>query len=45
MSAGPYLLLDAGGTLLFMDRDYLSRLVDRHGFQVEAERFYDEHFR
>jgi HAD superfamily hydrolase (TIGR01549 family) len=43
--AKPYLLLDAGGTLLFMDQDYLSRLVDAHGFQVEAKRFYDEHFR
>ncbi|HID86110.1 MAG TPA: HAD family hydrolase [Anaerolineae bacterium] len=45
MSAKPYLLLDAGGTLLFMDQDYLSRLADRHGLQVEAERFYEQHFR
>lgn len=41
----PYLLLDAGGTLLFMDQDYLSRLADTQGFQVEAKRFYDGHFR
>ena len=41
----PYLLLDAGGTLLFVDQDYLSRLADTHGLQVEAERFYEEHFR
>jgi HAD superfamily hydrolase (TIGR01549 family) len=41
----PYLLLDAGGTLLFMDQDYLSRLADTQGLQVEAERFYDGHFR
>jgi len=41
----PYLLLDAGGTLLFMDQDYLSRLTDMQGFQVEAKRFYDGHFR
>ncbi len=41
----PYLLLDAGGTLLFMDQDYLSRLADRHGFQVEAGQFYEQHFR
>jgi len=45
MSAKPYLLLDAGGTLVFMDQDYLSRLADAHGFQVEARRFYDEYFR
>lgn len=41
----PYLLLDAGGTLLFIDQDYLSRLADAHGLQVEATRFYKEHFR
>lgn len=41
----PYLLLDAGGTLLFVDQDYLSRLMDTHGFQVEAEQFYDGHYR
>lgn len=41
----PYLLLDAGGVLLFLDQDYLSRLADTQGFQVEAKRFYDGHFR
>ena len=41
----PDLLLDAGGTLLFMDQDYLSWLADTQGFQVEAKRFYDGHFR
>ena len=45
MSAKPYLLLDAGGTFLFVDQDYLSRLADTHGFQVEARRFYEQHFR
>jgi HAD superfamily hydrolase (TIGR01509 family) len=45
LSAKPYLLLDAGGVLLFIDQDYLSRLADEHGFQVEARRFYEEHFR
>jgi len=45
MSAKPYLLLDAGGALLFIDQDYLSRLADAHGFQVEAKRFYEQHFR
>ncbi|MBM4465925.1 MAG: HAD family hydrolase [Chloroflexi bacterium] len=41
----PYLLLDAGGTLLFVDQDYLSRLADTHGYRIEARRFYEEHFR
>jgi HAD superfamily hydrolase (TIGR01549 family) len=45
LSATPYLLLDAGGTFLFVDQDYLSGLVDAHGFQVEAKRFYEEHYR
>jgi len=44
MLAKPYLLLDAGGTLLFIDQDYLSMLADAHGFQVEAKRFYEQHF-
>jgi HAD superfamily hydrolase (TIGR01509 family) len=45
MSAKPYLLLDAGGTFLFVDQVYLSRVADEHGFRVEAERFYEEHYR
>ncbi len=45
MSAKPCLLLDAGGTFLFADQDYLSRLAEEHDFQVEAGRFYEEHFR
>jgi len=45
MSAKPYLLLDAGGTFLFVDQDYLAGLSDAHGFQVEARRFYEEHYR
>ncbi len=45
LSVTPYLLLDAGGVLLFIDQDYLSRLADEHGSQVEARRFYEEHFR
>jgi HAD superfamily hydrolase (TIGR01549 family) len=44
-STKPYLLLDAGGTFLFVDQDYLSRLADEHGFQVEGRRFYEEHYR
>ncbi|MDH7484687.1 MAG: HAD family hydrolase [Anaerolineae bacterium] len=45
MSAKPYLLLDAGGTLLFIDQVYLSQTAQALGFQVEAARFYEEHFR
>ncbi len=45
MSAKPYLLLDAGGTFLFVDQGYLSELTAQHGFQVEARRFYEEHYR
>jgi HAD superfamily hydrolase (TIGR01509 family) len=45
MPTKPYLLLDAGGTFLFIDQDYLSWLAAQHGFQVEAKRFYEEHFR
>ncbi len=45
MSAKPDLLLDAGGTFLFVDQDYLSWLAGRHGFQIEAARFYEEHYR
>jgi len=41
----PYLLLDAGGTLLFIDQDYLSMVADAHGCQVEARLFYEQHFR
>ena len=45
MSTKPHLLLDAGGTLLFIDQEYLSHLAGRQGFQIEAQRFYEEHFR
>lgn len=45
MSAKPYLLFDAGGTLLFLDQDYLSRLAHEEGFRIEPQRFYEEHFR
>jgi len=45
LPATPYLLLDAGGTFLFVDQDYLSRLADEQGFQVETRRFYEEHHR
>jgi len=45
MTKKPYLLFDAGGTLLFLDQNYLSRLAHEEGFQIEAQRFYKEHFR
>jgi len=45
ISAKPYLLLDAGGTLVFIDQDYLSHLAGAQGFQIETHRFYEEHFR
>jgi len=45
MSTKPYLLLDAGGVLLFMDQDYLSQLAGEYDLQVEAQRFYEQHFR
>lgn len=45
MPAKPYLLLDAGGVLLFMDQDYLSQLADTYDFKIEAAWFYDQHFR
>jgi putative hydrolase of the HAD superfamily len=45
MTKKPYLLLDAGGTLVFIDQDYLSSLAGAQGFQIEAQRFYEEHFR
>jgi HAD superfamily hydrolase (TIGR01549 family) len=45
MSVKPYLLLDAGGVLLFMDQEYLSELANTYGFKIEAEWFYDQHFR
>jgi putative hydrolase of the HAD superfamily len=41
----PYLLLDAGGTLVFVDADHLSRVADVQGFPIPAQRLHDEHFR
>ncbi len=43
--AKPYLLLDAGGTFLFVDQDYLASLAGGYGVQVEARRFYEQHYR
>ncbi|MBI5092316.1 MAG: HAD family hydrolase [Candidatus Hydrogenedentes bacterium] len=41
----PYLLLDAGGTLLFPDQDLLARTVAAEGSVLEPERVYEAHFR
>jgi len=45
MTTKPYLLLDAGGTLVFIDQDYLAHLADLQGFPVTGWRLHDEHFR
>lgn len=41
----PYLLLDAGGTIIFMDQELLSRLAGEQGVEISPQRFHDEHFR
>jgi len=41
----PYLLLDAGGTFVFIDQEYLAGVAKAHGFPVSAMRIYDEHYR
>ena len=41
----PYLLLDAGGTLVFPDEELLARTVASEGCVLEPERFYEAHFR
>jgi len=41
----PYLLLDAGGTLVFPDQDLIARVVAEEGGTVDPERVYEAHFR
>ncbi|HUW08597.1 MAG TPA: hypothetical protein VM537_02665 [Anaerolineae bacterium] len=41
----PYLLLDAGGTFVFIDQEYLAGVAKAHGFPVSATQVYDEHYR
>lgn len=41
----PYLLLDAGGTLLFPDQDYIAGVVASEGCVLDPERIYESHFR
>jgi hypothetical protein len=45
MTTKPYLLLDAGGTLAFIDQDHLAHLAGLQGCPVQAQRLYDEHYR
>ena len=40
----PYLLLDAGGTLLFPDQVLIAGVLAAHGCEVEPERIYEAHF-
>ncbi len=42
--SNPYLLLDAGGTLLFPDEEILVRTVADEGIVLEPDRVYDAHF-
>ncbi len=41
----PYLLLDAGGTLVFPDQDLIARTAAAEGGPVDPERLYEAHFR
>lgn len=41
----PYLLLDAGGTLVFPDQDLIARVVAEEGGTLDPERVYEAHFR
>ncbi len=40
----PYLLLDAGGTLLFPDQALISAILAEHGCKLDPERIYEAHF-
>jgi putative hydrolase of the HAD superfamily len=40
-----HLLLDAGGTFVFIDQDYLSHLAQEQGFAIAAQRLYEAHYR
>lgn len=41
----PYLLLDAGGTLVFPDQELIARTLAAEGCELDSERFYEAHFR
>lgn len=40
----PYLLLDAGGTLVFPDQDLIKDTLAAHGCELDPERIYEAHF-
>jgi putative hydrolase of the HAD superfamily len=41
----PYLLLDAGGTLVFPDQELIARTLAARGCALDPERIYEAHFR
>jgi putative hydrolase of the HAD superfamily len=41
----PYLLLDAGGTLVFPDQEFMAHAVAAEGSIVDPDRIYEAHFR
>jgi putative hydrolase of the HAD superfamily len=43
--ARPYLLIDAGGTFVFIDQELLSQVLASFGFNIGGLRLYSEHFR
>ena len=40
----PYLLLDAGGTLVFPDQDLIAETLAARGCELDPERIYEAHF-
>ncbi len=40
----PYLLLDAGGTLVFPDQELITNTLAAHGCKLDPERVYEAHF-
>ncbi len=40
----PYLLLDAGGTLVFPDQELIADTLAAHGCELDPERIYEAHF-
>jgi len=39
----PYLIFDAGGTLVFPDFPYLAQAANSHGFQVTPDQLFEKH--
>ncbi len=40
----PYLLLDAGGTLVFPDQELIAQTLAAHGCEIDSERIHEAHF-